>query len=211
MTNSVVRGNYDRLSRLYDWFAGPEKQFMKIGLKILNIKAGDKILEIGFGTGHALIEMAHSAGQDGKVYGVDLSSGMVKRAHTNMIRAGLSNRVALKMGNAVNLPYKNNAFDAVFMSFTLEVFNISEISTVLEEVKRVLKHEGLLGVVALENKDTLPVKIYEWFHKHMASMVDCQPVNLLEILEASMFVPVARAEKLMWGLPVSVIVARNHE
>ncbi len=211
MNNSVVRGNYDRLSRLYDWFAGPEIHFMKIGIKMLNIQAGAKTLEIGFGTGHALIEMTHSSGQNGKAYGLDLSMGMTQRARRKILRAGLTNSVALQMGNAANLPYKSNFFDAIFMSFTLEVYKVSEISPALEEVKRVLTRGGQLGVVALEKKNSLPVNVYEWFHEHMPGIVDCRPVNLLEILVASGFVPVARVEKLMWGLPVSMIVARKDE
>jgi ubiquinone/menaquinone biosynthesis C-methylase UbiE len=125
MNHSVARGNYDRLSRFYEGFTGPELKYMKIGLTMLNIQAGEKVLEIGCGTGHALIDMADSSGEKGMVYGIDLSKGMIHKSQRKVTRARLASRINLQIGDAVGLPYKSNCFNAMFMSFTLEFFRNS--------------------------------------------------------------------------------------
>lgn len=210
MTRSAARINYNRMSRWYDWFANSEKQFMVIGERMLNIHAGEKVLEIGFGTGHALIDLARSVGEDGKVFGIDLSDGMFAVAQGNISRAGLSSRIDLHLGDAVNLPFSSNFFDAIFISFTLELFNATDIPLVLGECIRVLKKDGRVGVVALDKKDCRAVKIYEWFHARMPSLVDCRPIYLFEILDAAGFKPAQTMEETMWGLPVIMITARKH-
>lgn len=56
----------DRLSRWYDLLAEPlEKPFREAGLQRLAVQDGERVLEIGFGMGHALVDLARSAGSGG--------------------------------------------------------------------------------------------------------------------------------------------------
>ena len=71
-----TRQNYDRMSRWYDLFAGSEKKFTETGLQILGLKAGERALEIGFGMGRTLSELAEGAGDCGLAIGVELSAGL---------------------------------------------------------------------------------------------------------------------------------------
>jgi len=210
MNHSAIRINYDRMSRFYDLFTGSEKQFTELGLQMLNIQPGEIVLEIGFGTGQSLIALAHSASETGKVHGIDLSAGMFQVANEKVSRAGLSSRIDLQLGDATRLPFRDDLFDAIFISFTLELFDASEIPLVLGECKRVLHEDGRLGVVALEKKECLAVIIYEWFHARLPSIVDCQPIYVRRLIEAAGFEPVNVMEKAMWGLPVEIITARKH-
>jgi demethylmenaquinone methyltransferase/2-methoxy-6-polyprenyl-1,4-benzoquinol methylase len=210
MNHSAVRSNYNRLSRFYDLFSSSEKQFTDLCLQMLNVGVGEKVLDVGFGTGHALVTMACSVGENGRVYGIDLSAGMYQVAKVKISRAGLSNRIDLRIGDAVNLPFEDNFLDAVFIGFTLELFDTPEIPLVLGECKRVLRNDGRLGVVALEKKDCRSVKIYDWFHTRIPSIVDCRPIPLREIIETAGFEPVESREKTIWGLPVMMVIARRH-
>ena len=204
------RTAYNRMSRWYDWFASSEKHFTEIGLRMLNVQTGEKVLEIGFGTGQGLVALAHSGGESGKVYGIDLSEGMFQIAKVKTDRAGLSRRVELYLGDAANLPFEDDFFDAIFISFTLELFDTPEIPLVLGECKRVLREDGRLGVVALEKKDCPTIKIYEWFHARMPTLVDCRPIYVRKIIEAAGFEFAEAAQEAMWGLPVEIVIARKH-
>jgi len=209
-SHNSTRNNYDRLSRWYDWFASSEKHFTEIGLRMLKIQPGEKVLEIGFGAGQGLVALAHSAGETGKVYGIDLSEGMFQIAQAKIARAGLSRRVELRLGDAAMLPFVDDFFDAIFISFTLELFDTPEIPLVLGECKRVLREDGRLGVVALEKKDCRAVKIYEWFHARMPALVDCRPIHARKTIEAAGFELAEASEEAMWGLPVEIVIARKY-
>ena len=129
-----AKTTYDKMSRWYDLLVGrSEKRFRDKGLGLLNVQGGEKVLEIGFGTGHCTLALARSVGPNGKVYGIDISEGMLDITASRIDGAGLSERVELKLGDAANLPFPDDFFDAVFMSFTLELFDSPEIPVVLQQ------------------------------------------------------------------------------
>jgi ubiquinone/menaquinone biosynthesis C-methylase UbiE len=210
MNHTLARRNYSFLSLWYEWFSFPERQINETGCRLLNLQEGETILEIGYGTGRALIQFAGSVGEGRKVFGMDISDGMAKVAKSNISRAKLLKRVELIVGDAVRLPYENEFFDAIFISFTLEIFELKEILDVLEECKRVLRVNGRLGLVAMDYKDCIPVKIYNWFHFRLPSLVDCSPIEVRNILNGSGFKSIELTEKDMVGLPVVILTARKH-
>jgi len=117
-TREEARAAYDRISKWYDLFAGPgEKRLRDAGLRIPNVGAGKAVLEIGVGTGQALLPLAQSVGELGKVYGVDLSPRMLEIARARVDRMELSGQVELVCADAVRLPLRAGAFDAIFVSF----------------------------------------------------------------------------------------------
>lgn len=203
-----ARRAYDGMSRWYDLFAGSEKKFAEAGLKMLAARSDEKVLDIGFGTGDALLTLAKTLNPEA-IYGIDLSPKMRVVAERKLKRAGLHEYVLLKTGDAAHLPYPDDFFDAVFMSFTLELFDTPEIPRVLSECKRVLREDGRLGVVCLEKEARLSIRVYEWFHRQMPSLVDCRPIYTEEHLRQSGFVVVDKNVLTMWGLPVSIVVAKK--
>src|SRR5512135_1978086 len=137
-----ARASYDRLSKWYDAIAGSERHFVDAGLDQLAPAHAEKVLEVGFGTGHALVRLARAVGPAGTVYGIDVSEGMRSMARRRIERAGLSSRIHLTTGNASILPFGSGCLDAIFMSFTLELFDSPEIPVVLRECGRVLHPAG---------------------------------------------------------------------
>ncbi|MBN1668818.1 MAG: methyltransferase domain-containing protein, partial [Anaerolineales bacterium] len=84
-SKQAARQNYDRLSRWYDLIAGSsEAKYRQIGLQALAACPGERVLEIGFGTGHALQDLAESVGANGQVIGIDLSAGMAQRTQARL-------------------------------------------------------------------------------------------------------------------------------
>jgi demethylmenaquinone methyltransferase/2-methoxy-6-polyprenyl-1,4-benzoquinol methylase len=203
---------YDRMSGWYDLLAGPsEEKHVEAGLRKFNAQAGERILEIGFGTGHALVSLARSVGLSGRVYGVDISEGMARRARGKLERTGLGDAVELICGDGARLPLRDIAVDGIFMSFALELFDTPRIPLVLGEGKRVLREEGRLCVVSLAKRGTgsLPVRVYEWVHERIPRYVDCRPIPVEQVLERAGFEIEDVDRRSMWGLPVDVVLGRK--
>jgi ubiquinone/menaquinone biosynthesis C-methylase UbiE len=211
-TKDEAKAAYDKMSRWYDVLAGSsEQKFVRLGLEKLAAAEGDVVLEIGFGTGHALVALAQAVGKPGKVCGIDISEGMCTLAQETVEKAGVAERVELRIGDAAQLPFEDDFFDAIFMSFTLELFDTPEIPVVLAQCRRVLHSGGRLAVVAMSKKGDggSMLRLYEWAHEKMPKYVDCRPIYARQSLEEAGFQVVEAVVQSMWGLPVEIIVAKN--
>jgi ubiquinone/menaquinone biosynthesis C-methylase UbiE len=207
-----AKASYDRMSKWYDVFSGRfESKYREAGLRKLGAGGGEVVLEVGFGTGHCILALAQAVGNKGKVYGVDISEGMCNISLSRIEKSGLAQRVELHCGDATHLPFKADCFDAVFMSFALELFDTLEIPIVLDECRRVLRREGRICIVAMskEAKDGMMVKFYEWFHGRFPGFVDCRPIFVQKALEGAGFRIQDASEMSMWGLPVEIVLAKK--
>lgn len=202
-----AEANYDRLSRWYDLltFFG-ERKATGAALRALDVSGKERVLEIGFGTGRAIVAIAHSAGAEGEVQGIDISRGMIDVTRKRLEKAGLGGRVILQKGDARQLPYQDNHFDAVFMSFTLELFETPGIRDVLLECLRTLRPEGRICVASLSNQGRRgPVyRSYEWSHRRFPSIVDCRPIHLRQFLGEAGFQALDSKMMSIWRLPVEI-------
>ena len=205
-----ARLSYNRLSRWYDTISGnTEKKYRDWGLEKLSAQQDEKILEIGFGTGHCLVTLAQAVGASGRVTGLDISDGMLAIARDRLQKEGLNERVDLHLGDAAKLGFINaGTLDGVFMSFTLELFDNPEIPLVLRECHRVLKPGGRIAVVSMTKTDPpgAAVRIYEWFHEHMPDYADCRPIFARRSMEQSGFKIESVSLSSMWGLPVEIVL-----
>ncbi len=203
-----TRHYYNKIAKIYDLMAEhSEGPMRELGLQLLAAKPGEKVLEIGFGTGHCVVELAKAVGADGLVCGVDLSDKMVELAQELAAAAGVAERVELKQGDGEAIPYPDETFDALFTSFTLELFDTPEIPKFLSECKRVLKPGGRFAVVAVSKmgKEGIIMEAYEWTHKHFPNLVDCRPIYVKAALEAAGFQVQASQIESMW-VPVEIVV-----
>ena len=118
-TKDETRAFYDKISGVYDLLAerseGPSRQ---AGLDMVGTVAGKRVLEVGYGTGHCVAQLAEAVGPAGKGFGIDLSEGMRARARELLEKEQLIDRVELVCGDATHIPYPDDSMDVVFMSFT---------------------------------------------------------------------------------------------
>jgi len=206
-TKRDAKRYYDRISRYYDTIAGSfERKYAQVALDMLAIKDGETVLEIGIGVGHCLKSIVHSVGWSGRACGIDISDGMLQISEQR-----LGSTAELCCGDAARLPYRDGVFDAVFASFTLELFDTPEIPTVLGEIRRVLKDRGRLGIVGMSKagRVTPMVRIYEWLHKKWPEYFDCRPIYVEKTIVGAGFTVENQRSAILFGLPLQIVIAEK--
>ena len=97
------------------------------------------------------------------------------------------------------------------MSFTLELFDTLEIRQVLNQIKRVLKPEGRLGIASIskENGKSLILRLYEWIHNKWPKYVDCRPIYVEQSLREAGYRIKSKKKIKLFRLPSEVVIAIN--
>lgn len=212
LSREQVINNYNRLSRWYDYLEAPfEKKWRKRALGKLPVKTGDQVLEVGFGTGEVLLKIAEKVGNTGMAVGIDLSDKMITVTKEKLKKRNLSERTKLYCGDAVRLPFADDHFDNIYMSFTLELFDTPEIPLVLKECRRVLKAGGNLSLVSLSKtgKKGLMRKLYSLVHRKFPVAIDCRPIYVRSSVEQAGFQIIEAIRGTMWGLPVELVLGKK--
>jgi ubiquinone/menaquinone biosynthesis C-methylase UbiE len=209
----AARALYTRISSIYDTVSDrAERRVRALGLSLLEARSGERILEIGFGTGSSLVALAESVGASGHVFGIDISPGMKDVAAARIRSANQVAKISLTLAAIPPIPFIDATLDAVFMAFTLELFPEDTIPIVLTEVRRTLSAGGRLSIVSMmlgteEQRQGVSERLYVWTHRHFPHIVDCRPIDLERRLTEAGFA-IARIERLgMWGLPVAAVLA----
>jgi ubiquinone/menaquinone biosynthesis C-methylase UbiE len=117
--------------------------------EILAPQPGQRVLEIGPGTGYYTLDLAERVQPDGEVEIFDLQQEMLDHTMERARERGISN-VRATQGDAQSLPYEDDSFDAAVLISTLG--EIPDQDAALRETKRVLKPDGRLvvGEVAVD-------------------------------------------------------------
>ena len=207
-----ARKYYNAISRFYDLLSGrAEKRLCDFAIQRLSIQPGERVLEIGIGTGRGLRGIAERIGPSGSAVGIDISDGMLAVAYERIIGAGIENRTTLVCGDGARLPFCAGMFDAIFMSFALELFDTPEIPAVLAQCRRVLKTGGRLGIVsmALPPDPNGMSKLYAAMHAVFPVWVDCRPIGSRQAVESAGFTVFDAVRDSMFSLPVDVIISKK--
>lgn len=136
----VMKDSYKYFSRFYDSVIEPLNSGLRsIGMKMYPPRSGMKVLDIGCGTGAQLVQYQKVMC---KVYGVDMSPSMLKRA-----KLKLGERANLKELNATKLPFPDSKFDIILLTTVLhEMVPLMRIR-VLTEARRVLADTGRILII----------------------------------------------------------------
>jgi ubiquinone/menaquinone biosynthesis C-methylase UbiE len=126
------------------WVEAPHPFITRPRLKeILRPAPGERILEIGPGTGYYTLDLAEWTGPDGTVEIFDLQPEMLEHTAGRAAERGLTN-VTTSQGDAASLPHDADSFDAVVLNLVLG--EIPEGDAALREIARVLRPGGRLVV-----------------------------------------------------------------
>jgi ubiquinone/menaquinone biosynthesis C-methylase UbiE len=211
-TKQQARRYYSRLGSFYDLLSGgAEGRLRDDAIRRLNIRPGERILEIGIGTGGGLLRMAEAAGPTGAAMGVDLADGMLAASAKRLRRCGQGCRTMLVCADGAFLPLRSGPFDAVFLSFTLELFDTPEIPVVLGQCRRMLAPGGRLGIVAmaLAAGPNAMSRLYAAAHTAFPVWVDCRAIDTRKAVEDAGFAVLDAARRSMFSLPVDIVISRK--
>ena len=103
------------------------------------------ILDIATGTGDVAIEIIHQNDHHRKVFGLDFSHPMIKKAQRKVLNKGLSQTITLSLGDALSLPFRDNTFRAAMIAFGLR--NIEKKEQALSEMVRVIQKGGKMIIL----------------------------------------------------------------
>jgi phosphatidylethanolamine/phosphatidyl-N-methylethanolamine N-methyltransferase len=134
--NDFVEGVYDKLAKVYDLFFGPTLHPGRLqAIQRMNIQAGERVLEVGVGTGINLSLYP----RDCTITGIDFSSSMLEKARERAARKELQNIRLLQM-DAADLKFADNAFDIVYAPYLISV--VPDPLQVAREMRRVCRPGG---------------------------------------------------------------------
>ena len=128
---------------------GRERKLRQKTLDLAKIKPGDKVLEIGCGTGTLTIAAGSRVGTDGEAAGIDIAPEMISTAMKKAARKGA--KVSFQAGSIASIPFPENRFDVVLCSFM--IYHMPEDIRIkgLAEIHRVLKPGGRLFIIDTTN------------------------------------------------------------
>ncbi len=133
----AVRDAYRRWARVYDGVFGTVSAAgRRMAVAAANQADGDRVLEVGVGTGLALPH--YRPGK--RVTGIDLSPDMLERARARVARDGLSHVERLEIADAEATPFADGSFDVAVAMFVASV--VPHPARLMAEMKRVVRPDG---------------------------------------------------------------------
>lgn len=138
-------GSYDEVASAFDALSQRHNRaFAERLIEIAGIAAGERVLDVGTGTGLCALAAARPAGAEGRVLGVDLSEGMLAVARRKASQQAPS--AEFQRMDAEALELEDGSFDVVVCLFALLHFPAPERA--LAEMRRVLRPGGRLALAA---------------------------------------------------------------
>lgn len=134
--NDFVEGVYDKLAKVYDLIFGPTLHPGRLqAIERMNIQSGERVLEVGVGTGINLSLYP----QNCSVTGIDFSSSMLEIARERAARKNIGNVRLLQM-DAADLRFADDSFDIVYAPYLISV--VPDPIRVAQEMRRVCRPGG---------------------------------------------------------------------
>jgi phosphatidylethanolamine/phosphatidyl-N-methylethanolamine N-methyltransferase len=142
MQIEAVKTAYRRYARIYDAVFGPVLQpGRRALLEALKLKPGDRVLEVGVGTGLSLPLYPASV----RITGIDVSREMLEKARERVARRRLENVEALLEMDAEEMTLPSASFDKVVAMYVVSV--VARPARLLQELHRVCRPDGEIFIV----------------------------------------------------------------
>jgi demethylmenaquinone methyltransferase/2-methoxy-6-polyprenyl-1,4-benzoquinol methylase len=166
MFNSISK-HYDRLNHLLSF--GTDRRWRDRAIRLIgsHIKTS-KILDVATGTGD--LAVATMKLNPEKVTGIDISDRMLEEGKRKITRLGLQGKIELVKGNAENITFPDETFDAVMSAFGVR--NFENTRRGLCEMRRVLRPGGMVMILEFSKPSWFPMKqVYGLYFRRILPMV----------------------------------------
>lgn len=134
------------------------------------VRPGQKVLDLAGGTGDLTAKFSRLVGPTGQVVLADINDSMLKVGRAKLRNNGVSDNVRFVQANAELLPFPENTFDLITISFGLR--NVTDKDKALASMFKVLKPGGRLLILEFSKpRNQLFSKIYDQYSFHVLPMV----------------------------------------
>lgn len=144
--------DYDQLNRVISF--GIDNAWRKKVIEWVSRTNPKSILDVATGTGDLALMFKNSGAE--KIVGLDLSPGMLEIGRKKVISEGLTSLIDMVVGDSEQLPFEDNTFDAITVSFGIRNFEDLELG--LSEIRRVLRPGGIFVILETSVPTKFPYK-----------------------------------------------------
>lgn len=164
-----VQGVFSNIAKHYDLMNtvlsfGQDYYWRKFAVQKMNLTNESKILDVACGTCVFTVEALRQY-PGLQVEALDFNADMLAQGQERVNKAGLQNQVHCIQGDAMDLPYEDNSFDAVMSGFAMR--NVPDVKQVLKEMQRVVRPGGKVVTLELAKPTMIGFKqlYYLYFEK----------------------------------------------
>lgn len=165
---------FNNIAPYYDFLnhflsLGIDKNWRKKAIRELQTSQPQHILDVATGTADVAIALAKTL-QPKQVIGLDIAAEMLDIGRKKVKQQDLGEVVELIDGDAENLPFENNTFDAVTVAFGVR--NFENLLAGMNEIQRVLKPNGKLVVLEFSKPRLFPLKqLFQFYFKYILPFI----------------------------------------
>jgi ubiquinone/menaquinone biosynthesis C-methylase UbiE len=204
-THQEIVRKYNLIASVYDLFGIlMESKARQQALKMVEIRNGERVLEVAFGTGLNFVEILKRNPQ-GWVEGIDASTKMVEKTRKRISKIGQKN-YTLHLGDCRRLPFRDETYDVLMNQYLLDILPVEDFVPLLLEFKRVLKHGGRMVLVHMTKGEKWVNQIYEGIYKLKPPLLaGCRGVMAQPFFEKIGFKDFQREFISQFGFPSEVV------
>ncbi|MDU6410363.1 MAG: bifunctional demethylmenaquinone methyltransferase/2-methoxy-6-polyprenyl-1,4-benzoquinol methylase UbiE [Yersiniaceae bacterium] len=159
-----VAAKYDLMNDLMSF--GIHRIWKRFTIDCSGVRRGQRVLDLAGGTGDLTAKFSRLVGDKGQVVLADINDSMLKMGREKLRNLGVVGNVSYVQANAEALPFPDNYFDCITISFGLR--NVTEKEKALRSMFRVLKPGGRLLVLEFSKPVLEPLnKAYDAYSFHL--------------------------------------------
>ena len=162
----TISKDYDGINRVISF--GIDIKWRKKVVNLVKEANPDTILDIATGTGDLAINLAKTNAT--KIVGLDISSGMLDIGKQKIKKKSLDSKIDMILGDSEDMPFEDNAFDAITVAFGVR--NFETLENGLKEIYRVLKPNGTFVILETSIPEKTPYKQgYKFYTKNILPLI----------------------------------------